>query len=95
MTVQLFLILLFAFSTIASLLTEALKKLFSSNGNITAFIVSIIVGILGTFIYCVLTYTIINFYWIIYAILFGVASSLVSQLGYDKIKEAIIAITQN
>lgn len=89
MTVEMFLVLLLAFSTLASLTTEALKKLFSADGNITAFIVSIIVGLIGTLIYYQLATIDFSFNNIIYAVLMGLASSLVSQLGYDKIKEAI------
>lgn len=89
MTVELFLGLLLGFSTLSSLITEAVKKLFSSDGNITAFVISIIVGLIGTITYyqlCNINMSINN---IIYAMLMSLATSLVSQLGYDKIKEAI------
>lgn len=89
MTVEMFLALLLGFSTLSSLITEAIKKLFSTNGNITAFIVSILIGLIGTLIYYQLgniDFTLNN---VIYAILMGLASSLTSQVGYDKIKEAI------
>ena len=89
MGVETFLMLLLAFSTLASLTTEAIKKLFSADGNLTAFVVAIIVGLGGTLLYYQLgsiDFTLNN---IIYAVLMGLASSLVSQLGYDKIKEAI------
>lgn len=89
MELEMFLALLLGFSTLASLVTEAIKKLFSADGNITAFIVSIVIGLAGTLIYYQLgniDFTLNN---VIYAILMGLASSLVSQVGYDKIKEAI------
>ena len=89
MTVEMFLALLLGFSTLSSLITEAIKKLFSTNGNITAFIVSILIGLIGTLIYYQLgniDFTLNN---VIYAILMGLASSLISQVGYDKIKEAV------
>lgn len=89
MTVEMFLALLLGFSTLSSLITEAIKKLFSTNGNITAFIVSILIGLIGTLIYYQLgniDFTLNN---VIYAILMGLASSLTSQVGYDKIKETI------
>lgn len=89
MTVEMFLALLLGFSTLASLTTEAIKKLFSANGNVTAFIVAIVIGLIGTFIYYQLDNIDFTLNNIIYAILMGLASSLVSQLGYDKIKEAI------
>lgn len=89
MTVEIFLALLLAFSTLASLVTEAIKKLFNADGNITAFIVSILIGLIGTLIYYQIGnigFTLNN---IIYAILMGLSSSLVSQVGYDKVKETI------
>ena len=89
MTVEMFLALLLGFSTLASLTTEAIKKLFSADGNVTAFIVSIIVGLVGTLLYYQLATIDFSLNNIIYAVLMGLASSLVSQLGYDKIKEAI------
>lgn len=89
MTVEMFLALLLGFSTLASLVTEAIKKLFSTDGNVTSFIVAIIVGLTGTLIYYQLAAIDFSLNNMIYAILMGLASSLVSQLGYDKIKEAI------
>lgn len=89
MTVEMFLALLLGFSTLASLVTEAIKKLFSTDGNVTSFIVAIIVGLVGTLIYYQLAAIGFSLNNMIYAILMGLASSLVSQLGYDKIKEAI------
>lgn len=89
MTVEMFLTLLLGFSVLASLVTETIKKLFSADGNITAFIVSIVIGLAGTLIYYQLGSIEFTFNNVIYAILMGLASSLVSQLGYDKIKEAI------
>lgn len=89
MTVEIFLALLLGLSTLASLITEAIKKIFNSDGNITSFIVSIVVGLVGTLIYYQLGSIDFTFNNVIYAILMGLASSLTSQLGYDKIKEAI------
>lgn len=89
MTAEIFLALLLGFSVLASLITEAIKKLFSADGNITAFVVAIITGLCGTLLYYQLGNIDFNLNNIIYAILMGLASSLVSQLGYDKIKEAI------
>lgn len=89
MNVEMFLALLLGFSTLASLVTQAIKKLFSADGNVTAFIVSIVVGLIGTIIYYQLANIDFTLNNITYAILMGLASSLVSQLGYDKIKEAI------
>ena len=89
MTVEMFLALLLGFSTLASLVTEAIKRLFNADGNITSFIVAIIIGLVGTLIYYQLGNIDFTFNNVIYGILIGLASSLVSQVGYDKIKEAI------
>ena len=69
MSVQIFLTLLLAFSTISSLVTEAIKKVFSANGNITAFIISIIVGLVGSLIYYKLSVIDFSINNIIYAVL--------------------------
>lgn len=89
MTVEMFLALLLGFSTLASLTTEVIKKLFSADGNVTSFIVAIVIGLIGTLIYYQLATIDFSLNNMIYAVLMGLASSLVSQLGYDKIKEAI------
>ena len=89
MTIEIFLALLLGFSVLASLATEVVKKLFSINGNITSFIVAIVVGLVGMLIYYQLESIDFTLNNVIYAILMGLASSLVSQVGYDKIKEAI------
>lgn len=89
MTVEMFLVLLLGLSTVASIITEVIKKLFLSDGNVTAFIVSFIVGIIGTLIYYQLSTISFTLNNIIYAFLMGLASSLTSQVGYDKIKETI------
>lgn len=89
MTVEIFLALLLGFSTLASLVTEAIKQLFSADGNITAFVVAIVIGLVGTLLYYQLGSIHFSTNNVIYAVLIGLASSLVSQLGYDKVKEAI------
>lgn len=89
MTVEIFLALLLGFSILASLVTEAIKKLFSADGNITAFVVAIVIGLVGTLLYYQLGSIDFSTNNVIYAVLIGLASSLVSQLGYDKVKEAI------
>ena len=89
MTVEMFLSLLLGFSVLASLVTEAIKKLFNADGNITAFVVAIVIGLVGTLLYYQLGNIDFLTNNVIYAVLIGLASSLVSQLGYDKVKEAI------
>lgn len=97
MTITTFLLLLFGFSVISSLITEAIKKLLHDKANfsynILALIVSLIVGCVGCAIYYQLNevlYTVNN---IIYMVLMGFASGLSSMVGYDKVKQAILQIT--
>ena len=97
MTVSDFLILLSAFSVISGLVTEAIKKLVNDKANLSynvlALCVALIVGSVGCALYYQLnaiSFTINN---IIYMILMGFASGLVSMLGFDKIKQAILQLT--
>lgn len=92
-----FLMLLASFSTITGLVVECIKKIVTDKANIsynlTALIVALIVGVIGCGIYYQLNainFTINN---IIYMILMGFASSLVSTLGYDKIKQCVLQIS--
>ena len=97
MTVSTFLTLLSAFSVISGLITEAIKKLISDKTNLSynvlALCVALVVGGIGCGLYYQLNgiaFTVNN---IIYMILMGFASGLVSMLGFDKVKQAIIQIT--
>lgn len=89
MTVELFLALLLIFSTIASLVTEVIKNKFNGDGNISACIVSVITGLVGTLIYYQLNSISFVINNIIYAFLMSFATCLTSQVGYDKVKELI------
>lgn len=99
MTVTIFLTLLSAFSVISGLITEVAKKFMSDRANlsynITALIVALIVGSVGTAIYYQLNEMLFDVNNIICMILMGFASGLVSMLGYDKIKQAVVQITDN
>lgn len=94
MTIQLFLIILTIVSTISSIITEGIKTFLQKenihfSSNILATIVAVIVGVGGTIIYYIfggIEFTCIN---IICVILMGLASSLASMLGYDKIVQTI------
>lgn len=94
MTIQLFLIILTIVSTVSSVITEGiktflLKENINFSSNILATIVAIIVGVGGTAIYYIfggIGFTCIN---IICMILMGLACSLASMLGYDKIVQTI------
>ena len=93
MTPQLFLILLAGFSALSSLVMEGIKKSFLSSKNVsynvTALIIALIIGTSGTFIYYQLNNIIIDTNNILYAILMGLASGLVSMVGYDKVKQTL------
>lgn len=93
MTPQLFLILLACFSALSSLVMEGIKKSFLSDKNVSynviALIIALIIGISGTFIYYQLNTISIDTNNILYAILMGLASGLVSMVGYDKVKQTL------
>ena len=93
MTPQLFLILLAGFSALSSLIMEGIKKSFLSSKNISynviALIIALIIGTSGTFIYYQLNNILIDTNNILYAILMGLASGLVSMVGYDKVKQTL------
>jgi len=97
MDVTTFLMLLASFSTITGLVVECIKKIVTDKANIsynvTALIVAMVVGICGCGIYYQLSaipFTVNN---VIYMILMGFASTLVSTLGYDKVKQAILQMS--
>ena len=97
MTVTMFLMLLSAFSVISGLVTESIKKLVNDkvnlSWNITALVVALIIGSCGCFIYYQLSAIAFTLNNIINAILMGLASGLVSMIGYDKVKQAVLQIT--
>lgn len=97
MTTTMFLILLSGFSVISSLVTEGIKNVATDkvnlSYNIVALITALIVGGGGTTVYYQLNavpFTVNN---VIYAVLMGLASGLVSMVGFDKVKQAIVQIT--
>ena len=96
MTITMFLMLLSAFSVISGIITEAVKKLISDKANLSyniiALIVALIVGSVGTAIYYQLNGMLFNANNIIYMILMGFASGLISMVGYDKVKQAVLQI---
>ena len=97
MSVTTFLILLFAFSTISGLVTEAIKKIRSEkinlSNNLIALFVALIVGTIGTAIYYQLNNMGFDTNNIIYMILLGLSSGLCAMLGYDKVRQTILQIT--
>ena len=97
MTTSDFLILLSSFSVISGLVTEAIKKLVNDKANlpynVLALCVALIVGSVGCGLYYQLNDIVFTVNNIIYMILMGFSSGLVSMLGFDKIKQAITQIT--
>lgn len=88
-----FLFLLYGLSVVTGLITEVVKKIAKDKAhlayNIVSLIVALIVGVAGTFVYYRVNAIDINTDYVMYAILIGLSSSIVSQLGYDKVKQAI------
>lgn len=99
MNTTIFLILLSSFSFLSSLVTEAVKGIASDrvhlSYNIVALITALTIGGGGTGIYYQLNaipFTVNN---MIYIVLMGLASGLVSMVGFDKVKQAIEQLTTN
>lgn len=97
MNITTFLMLLFTFSVISSLFTECVKKVVNDKANLSynliALCIALVVGCSGTAIYYQLNNIVFDVNNIIYMVLLGLASGLCSMLGYDKIKQSIIQIT--
>lgn len=99
MTTTIFLILLSGFSVVSSLVTEGIKNVATDkvnlSYNIVALITALIVGGGGTAVYYQLNtipFTVNN---VIYSVLMGLASGLVSMVGFDKVKQAIEQLTNS
>lgn len=97
MNTTMFLILLSSFSVLSSLVTEGVKNIATDkvnlSYNIVALVTALIIGGGGTAVYYQLNavpFTVNN---VIYAVLIGLASGLVSMVGFDKVKQAIEQIT--
>lgn len=94
MTAEIFLILLTAFSTVTSLITEAVKKLFDKMemnyaSNIVVLFVSVLVGGLGTIGYYIINNTEVTAANVACVVIMMVANWLGSMVGYDKVKQAL------
>lgn len=92
-----FMILLSVFSVITTLVTEGIKNIVTDKENlpynIVALISSLIIGGVGTAAYYQLNSIPFTTNNIIYIVLMGLASGLVSMVGFDKVKQAITQIT--
>lgn len=97
MSTTMFLILLSGFSVISSMVTEGIKNIAADrvnlSYNIIALITALIIGSGGTAIYYQLNNILFTVNNVIYAILMGLASGLVSMVGFDKVKQAITQVT--
>ena len=98
MTVEMFIILLTAFSVVTSLVTEAVKKFFDSinvtyASNIIALAVAVFVGGAGTVIFYAFNDIEPSFINNISVFLMMGANWIGSMVGYDKVKQAIIQLS--
>lgn len=94
MSMEVFLLLLGLFAVLTSLVTEGVKTKFlvdidSVYYNLVALVVSIVIGVVGTLVYYVLNYITIDFRLVIFAILMGLASGLVSMTSYDRVHDVL------
>lgn len=93
MTITVFLILLSAFSALSSLVTEGVKNLFAGRAtlsyNIVALATALIIGTGGMAVYYQLHALPFTVNHILYMVLMGLASGLVSMTSYDKVKQTI------
>lgn len=94
MSMEVFLLLLGLFSVLTSLITEGVKTKFlvdtdSVYYNLVALVVAIVIGVVGTLTYYVLNYITIDFRLVIFAILMGLASGLVSMTSYDRVHDVL------
>lgn len=100
MNIAIFVALLVVFSAVTSLLTETCKKLLDDttitySSNVLVVIIACIVGIFGTGIYYVLSGITFNLVNIICMPLMGLATSVGSMVGYDKVIQTIKQIKFN
>lgn len=99
MNTTMFLILLSAFSVLSGLVTEGIKNLVTDtvnlSYNIVALISALIIGGCGTAVYYQLNSIPFTTNNVIYMILMGLGSGLVSMVGFDKVKQAIEQLTHN
>lgn len=97
MTTTTFLILLSSFSVLSGLVTEWIKRVIRDKENLSynilALVTALAVGGCGTVIYYMLNEISFNTNNIIFIVLMGLASGLVSMVGFDKVKQVIEQIT--
>ena len=93
MSASIFLMLLSLFSVITGLVTEGIKKIAKDKANLSyniiALIIALIVGVVGCGVYYQLNDILFTTNNIIYMVLMGLSSGLVSMVGFDKVKQTI------
>ena len=93
MSVMAFLFLLTIFSTITSLVVEAIKRVIDDKENlaynIIVLVVALIVGFIGTLLFFFFTHESIDMFHMVFAILMGFASCIGAMVGYDRVKQCI------
>lgn len=98
MELNLFLSLLFAFSTISALLTQGIKKLTLDKANLPynliAVGIALVVGGVGCGVYYQLNTIPFTTNNIIYMLLMGFSSGMTAMYEYDKLKQTIIQVVQ-
>ena len=93
MDTNMFLILLSTFSVASGLITEGIKKMMKDTTalsvNIIAIVVSLIVGVVGCAAYYTLNGVAFTANNVLCMVLMGLASGLMSMVGFDKVKQLI------
>jgi len=90
MTVEMFLMLLASFTAITTLVTEAIKKIFTDeNTTFVALIVALVVGIVGTSTYYYLTDIAFTGKNIVCIVLMALAAGLAATTSFDKVAKII------
>lgn len=88
-----FLFLLSVFATMTGLVVEAIKKFLNDKENRSynaiAICVALVIGFVGTLLFFYFNGTVVTMNELVFALLMGLASALVSMTGYDRIKQCI------
>ena len=100
MDIKTFAIMYFILTAVAALFTEAIKKLMENKGvkeyskNVVAFVVSAVIGGVGTPIYMILMNIPFDVKNIIIIVINTFAIWIGSMIGYDKVKQLIEQIVK-
>ena len=94
MTIELFMFLLTIFAALTTAVTQGIKNTFlpelePQNYRIVATVVALVIGLVGCFVYYQLNSIGIDVNNVIFAILMGLASALVSMTSYDTVHDIL------